>query len=192
MKKHFKQKTYIAVFVLMSALSACVQDKKDSTNRPQGSISVKTEHSPQTFVSQPQPKGLLNDFAKILDEDKSQEIESVLRQLQSKAEIDYRIAIVDSTDETSIFDYSLSRAREWNIGSKNGGVLLVVAVMDKKWHIQIDKRLEQDLSNEEVKQIGETMVEDFKQKKLCGRIEKVYRENDFGFSEKTKLRADKI
>ena len=75
--------------------------------------------------------------------------------MQERAKIDFAIAVVDTTGERSIFDYSLAMAKEWKIGSENGGILLVVAVKDRKWHIQVTKGLENDLPDAEVKKIGE-------------------------------------
>lgn len=114
----------------------------------------------------------MNDYAEILDDDSENQFESVLGELRTKAKIDFALAIVRSTNGKNIFDFSLEVAKDWKIGSENGGLLLVVAIDDRTWFIQIDKRLEQNLSNAEVKQIGDTMIPFFKDKKYADGLRK--------------------
>jgi uncharacterized protein len=114
----------------------------------------------------------LNDFAESLTEKEEKELESVLVQFRDRTKIDFAVAVIISTDERTPFDYSLAMSREWKIGSENGGILLLVAVKDRKWWIQIDKKLQERLTDAEVKKIGDVMVPDFKAKKYGAGIKK--------------------
>lgn len=162
---------YLFGLLLLILFAACARVEKISNEQPVGAN--KTEAATPTPEKQfPEPAGFVTDLSGVLDENSKNEIEEVLRKLRDMAQIDFAIAIIDSTNGKDIFDYSLGMAREWKVGSGNGGVLLVIAIKDRKWHIQIDKRLEKDLSNEEVKQIGEIMVPDFKTDKYADGIKK--------------------
>ena len=55
---------------------------------------------------------------------------------------------VNTTGDLDIFDYSLAVARGWGIGAKEGeraGLLLVVAIQDRKYFTQVSRHLEGDL-----------------------------------------------
>jgi len=115
----------------------------------------------------PAPTGFVNDFANVLDAKTKEKLEQNLTDLKNQLGIEFAIATVKTTGDRSAFDYSLVVAREWGVGSKPDGAggLLLVAVEDRKWRIQITRRLEKVLTNEEVKEIGDLMVPFFKEKK---------------------------
>lgn len=170
----------VVSLLLVFAFSACTQPKSvslASNSTPVGANMTPVEHpevhDPPPLLEFPQPTGFVNDFAGVLSEKDKQDLESALKKLEERAKIDLAIAVVETTGEKSIFDYSLAMAKEWKIGSENGGILFVVAVADRKWHIQIDKKLERHLTNEEVKKIGDVVVPDFKNKKYGAGIKKV-------------------
>ena len=167
--------------VLLSVLtfSGCTQSKSVSlasspTPPPGNAAAVEGSEvqDPPPLLEFPKADGFVNDFAGVLAEKDKQDLEAVLKKLQERAGIDFAIAVVTTTGEKNIFDYSLAMAKEWKIGSENGGILFVIAVEDRKWHIQIDKKLEKLLTNEEVKKIGEVVVPDFKNKKYGAGIKK--------------------
>lgn len=165
--------------LLAVALSGCTQNKivslaSNPTPPPANAVANEGSevHDPPPLLEFPKPDGFVNDFADALSEKDEQDLESAMQRLQARAKIDFGVAVVDTTGEKSIFDYSLAMAKEWKIGSENGGILLVVAVKDRKWHIQITRGLEKDLSDTEVKKIGELMVPDFKKGNYADGIRK--------------------
>jgi uncharacterized protein len=164
-------KTFLFVLTLFVCFSACAQIGKDTNKSPGEPEKIETA-TPAIETQFPQPEGFLNDFSGVLNESDKSDIESVLRELNDKAQIDFAIAIIDSTGGKDIFEYSLAMARDWKLGGKNGGALLLIAIKDRTWHIQIDKRLEKDISNEEVKNIGDLMMSDFKQDNYADGIKK--------------------
>jgi uncharacterized protein len=166
--------------VLLFALSGCTQSKPvslaSSSTPPPGNAATAGEGSevrdPPPLLEFPKAGGFVNDFAGVLAEKDEQDLEAALRKLQERAKIDFAIALVETTGEKNIFDYSLAMAKEWKVGSENGGILLVVAVTDRKWHIQVTRGLENGLSDAEVKKIGDLVVPDFKNKKYGAGIKK--------------------
>lgn len=166
--------------VLLLAFSGCTQSKVASlasNPTPVGANMTPVEHpevhDPPPLLEFPKADGFVNDFAGVLAEKDKQDLEAALKKLQERAKIDLAIAVVQTTGEKNIFDYSLAMAKEWKVGSENGGILFVAAVEDRKWHIQITKNLEDDLSNDEVKKIGDVVVPDFKSKKYGAGTKKV-------------------
>ena len=96
----------------------------------------------------PTPTGMVNDFAGVIDEGSKQQLESSLRQFKEKTGVELAVAVVRTTGERAIFDYSLSIARGWKIGSKeddNPSALLLVAVDDRKYFTQVSRDLEDEL-----------------------------------------------
>jgi len=96
----------------------------------------------------PSPTGMVNDFAGVIDEATRQQLESRLRQFKEKTGVELAVAVVRTTGERAIFDYSLAVARGWKIGSKdedNPSALLFVAVDDRKYFTQVSRDLEDEL-----------------------------------------------
>jgi uncharacterized protein len=157
--------------VFFISVSACAQKGKEADKRPKEP--EKSEAAAAIAAAKlPHPASFLNDKSGLFSESDKAETERVLLELRDKAQIDLAIAVVDTTDGKDIFNYSLAMARDRKVGAKNGGALLVVAIKDRKWHIQIDQRLQTDLSNEEVKNIGEVMIPDFREDKYVEGIKK--------------------
>jgi uncharacterized membrane protein YgcG len=169
-----------AGLLLILALSGCTQSKSVSLasnpTPPPGNAASAGEgsevHDPPPLLEFPKADGFVNDFAGVLSEKDKQNLETALKKLQERAKIDFAIAVVTTTGDRTPFDYSLAMAKQWNIGSENGGILFVAAVDDRKWHIQITKNLEDELPNAEVKKIGDVVVPDFKNKKYGAGIKK--------------------
>jgi uncharacterized protein len=99
----------------------------------------------------PQPEGFykyVTDNAGVIDAATKERLATVLNRLKERADIEFAVVTVPTTGDTDIFDYSLSLARGWGIGSKEGeknALLLVVAVNDRKWQVQVSRHLEGDL-----------------------------------------------
>lgn len=166
--------------LLIFALSGCTQSKPvapaTSPAPTSGNAATAGEgsevHDPPPLLEFPKADGFVNDWADVLSEKEEQDLEAVLNGLQARAKIDFAIAMVTNTGEKNIFDYSLAMAKEWKVGSENGGILFVTAVGDRKWYIQITKNLEDDLTEAEVKSIGDVAVPDFKAGKYGEGIKK--------------------
>lgn len=93
----------------------------------------------------PDPTGFVNDYAKVLDEATKKRLEARLDSLKKKSEIEFAVVTVETTGERSSFDYTMAVARGWGIGSKapgGGGLILLVAVKDRKWELRWSRRLQ--------------------------------------------------
>ncbi|HEX6186288.1 MAG TPA: TPM domain-containing protein [Pyrinomonadaceae bacterium] len=118
----------------------------------------------------PQPEGFhkyVTDNANVIDPATKERLATVLNRLKERADIEFAVVTVPTTGEADIFDYSLSLARGWGIGSKEGeknGLLLLVAVNDRKWQVQVSRHLEGDLPDSLVGSIArQRLVPQFRQ-----------------------------
>lgn len=96
----------------------------------------------------PPPTGHVNDYADVIDQANRQGLETKLRGFKEKTGVEIAVAVVRTTGDRDIFDYSLAVARGWGIGAKtddNPGALLFIAIDDRKYFTQISKDLEDEL-----------------------------------------------
>lgn len=96
----------------------------------------------------PTPTGYVNDYAGVLDPGTKQQLEDKLKAFKEKTTVEIAVAVVSTTGERDIFDYSLAVARGWKIGSKaddNPSALLFIAIDDRKYFTQISRDLEDEL-----------------------------------------------
>ena len=124
---------------------------------------------PQSPVPLPVPFTPIVDNANVIDAPTRERLESIFRNLKERANIEYAVLTVPTTGDQDIFDFSLAVARGWGIGPKDGekaGLLLVVAIEDRKYFTQISDHLEGDLPDSLVGIIQrERLVPAFRQKK---------------------------
>jgi uncharacterized protein len=124
----------------------------------------------------PPPTGFVNDFAGVFDSESKPKLESLLTQLRAKSQIEFAVVTVDTTGGQPIFEYSLALARQWGVGpkdtAKGGGLLLMLAIKDRQWRIQVSRNLEKDLPDEVCKELGDESMDLYKQGKYAEGITK--------------------
>lgn len=116
----------------------------------------------------PPPTGYVNDYANVIDSATEERIEATLDALAKQSDpIEFAVVTVPTTGDAPIFDYSMSVARGWGIGSNEGeknGLLLLVAVNDRKYQVQVSRHLEGDLPDGLAGEIArKTLREPFRQ-----------------------------
>ncbi|HKP70140.1 MAG TPA: TPM domain-containing protein [Pyrinomonadaceae bacterium] len=96
----------------------------------------------------PSPTGPVNDYAGVMDESSKATLNKRLIDFQRSSGVEMAVAVVRTTGERPIFDYSLAVARGWGIGAKEGdnpSLLLFVAIDDRKYFTQVSRDLEDEL-----------------------------------------------
>jgi uncharacterized protein len=96
----------------------------------------------------PTPTGPVNDFAGVIDQATLDRLNQRLTEYQRSTGVELAVAVVRTTGDRPIFDYSLAVARGWGIGSKgddNPSALLLVAIDDRKFFTQVSRDLEDEL-----------------------------------------------
>jgi len=118
-------------------------------------------------IPRPVPFTPVVDQANVIDPSTRQRLETIWNNLKQRADIEFAVVVVPTTGDLDIYDYSLAIARGWGIGAKDGdkaGVLLIVAVDDRKYFTQVSRHLEGDLPDGVVGQIQrERLVPAFRQ-----------------------------
>jgi uncharacterized protein len=118
-------------------------------------------------VPEPQsPPKLVNDFAQALSYSETQWLEDKLVAFDKESSTQICIVTVDSLHGADIADYAIAIGNKWEVGrkGKNNGVLLVVAISDRKANISTGYGLEgalPDVTCQEI--IANEMAPDFKQ-----------------------------
>jgi uncharacterized protein len=131
--------TPLAAFLALAWLLACAAGARAQDARA------------YTEAPLPAPEGFYKyvaDEAGVLDAGTRERLATILNRLKERADIEFAVVTVPTTGDRDIFGYSLSLARGWGIGSKEGeknGLLLVVAVNDRKWQVQVSRHLEGDM-----------------------------------------------
>lgn len=113
------------------------------------------------------------DEAKILSASDKQAIETKLRSLNDRGLAQAAVVIVPTTNGEDIFDYSMKIADRWKLGKKytDQGLLMVVAVNDRKMYILTGYGLEGAIPDAVAKRIiNDDITPRFKQGDYAGGI----------------------
>lgn len=98
----------------------------------------------------PEPTSPVMDYAGVMDEATRQRIaDKILAFSESSSpKVEMGVAVVKTTEGRDIFEYSLAVARGWGIGTTaedNPGLLLLVAIDDRKYFTQVSDDLGDEL-----------------------------------------------
>jgi uncharacterized membrane protein YgcG len=154
------------VIIITAAIIAC---RSGPSQRISSVASVVP--SPSTIKA----TGYVTDNANVIDESSRKQLETTLAALKERKKFDFAVVTVKSTGAKSAFDYSLALARERkkdSLEANPAGLLLLVAVDDRNWHIQISNNLEPHLTKEFLTNLSTPMTDSFKQKQYGEGIRK--------------------
>lgn len=97
-------------------------------------------------VNIPSPTGLkyVNDYVGILDKTTSDYLVSVGKEVEDKTGAQSIVVIINSLQGTDIESYAYSLFRSWGIGQKekNNGLLILLAMENRRWRVEVGKGLE--------------------------------------------------
>jgi uncharacterized protein len=84
------------------------------------------------------PNTLVNDYSGVLSAEQKQALESKLVAFDDSSSTQIAIAILKSVGDYDINEYAINLGRKWGVGQsgKNNGIMIVVAVGDRKISIQ--------------------------------------------------------
>lgn len=106
------------------------------------------------------PTTLVNDYANVLSADQKQQLETKLVAFNDSSSTQIAIAILKSVGDYDINEYAVELGRKWGVGQsgKNNGIMIVVAVGDRKISIQTGYGLEGALPDIYAKRIIENDI----------------------------------
>lgn len=150
-----------------------------NNNQATATANAQTTTTPKQSTQAPvaADKLILNnpviDEAKILSASDKQAIETKLRSLNDRGLAQAAVVIVPTTNGEDIFDYSMKVADRWKLGKKDTdqGLLMVVAVNDRKMYILTGYGLEGTIPDAVAKRIiNDDITPRFKQGDYAGGI----------------------
>jgi uncharacterized protein len=108
-----------------------------------GFLSI-TNLSAQNILAKPNPPQLVNDVAGILSPAEKEALERKLVLIDDSSSNQIAVVILPTLDGYPIEDYATKLFRDWGIGNKktNNGILLLVAINDRKVRIEVGYGLE--------------------------------------------------
>ena len=106
------------------------------------------------------PTGYVNDFAHVLDAQTSADLENFCREVDQKTNAQIAVVTVHSLDGSDIESYAANLFHQWGIGpkGKERGVLILLAVNDRKYRIEVGYGLEPILPDGKVGGFGREAV----------------------------------
>jgi uncharacterized protein len=113
-----------------------------------------------TAASTPEPPAVPRDYvvdlAGIIRSDLKNELNTYLQKLEQKTSAQVLVLTVQSLDGQSIEEFAFNTKEKWKLGQKgkDNGVLIVVALKDRKYRIEVGYGLESVLPDSMVGTIG--------------------------------------
>jgi uncharacterized protein len=123
-------------------------------------------------VSQLHPSNYVNDFARVLSNQTVSELNEICQQVDQNAHAQIAVVTINSLDGRDIEGYAVELFQKWGIGSKstNRGVLILLAIKDRKRRIEVGYGLEPILPDGKVGGIGREAVPLLKQGNYDGAV----------------------
>jgi len=114
----------------------------------------------------PAPTGFVNDYVGILTPQAKAQIDSIAREVETKTNAEIALAIIRTTAPLGLSDYAVKLFKTWGVGTENtdNGVLILVAIGDRKVRIEVGYGLEgalTDLKSQRI--INELIVPAFRE-----------------------------
>lgn len=111
-------------------------------------------------VSQLHPTNYVNDFAGALNATTQEQLNDLCRKVDQKAHAQIAVVTIKSTDGQDVVSYAVALYQAWGIGPKssNRGVLILLAVQDRKYWTTVGYGLEPILPDGKVGGFGREAV----------------------------------
>ncbi|HEX5284773.1 MAG TPA: TPM domain-containing protein [Bryocella sp.] len=106
------------------------------------------------------PTSYVQDFAGVVDAGSKQQMEQLSRELWQQAHAKVIVVTIHSLQGGSIEEFATDLEDKWKVGAKDTdrGLLIILAINDRKRRIEVGYGLEGILNDAKVGDIGRTMV----------------------------------
>jgi uncharacterized protein len=94
--------------------------------------------------SLPKPTGYVSDLAHVVNPGEREELEAFCTRVEQELGVQFALVTIDTVDDRPIRDVAIELARKWGVGDRksNQGVLLLLAVKDRKSDIETGRGIE--------------------------------------------------
>ena len=112
----------------------------------------------------PKPTGYVDDFAHVLSPGAQAELEMQAAELHEKTRAQVFVVTIDTLNGNDIKPFTNDLFHTWKIGEKgtDRGALILFAIADHKWRIEVGSGLEGILNDAKVGDIGRSVVPELK------------------------------
>ena len=123
-------------------------------------------------ISQLHPSNYVNDFAHVLNAQTEADLNDTCQQLDDKAHAQVAVVTINSLDGSDIDSYAVDLFKKWGIGNKktDRGVLILLAVHDRRYRFEVGYGLEPILPDGKVGGFGREAVPLLKQGDYNGAV----------------------
>ncbi|MBZ5523206.1 MAG: TPM domain-containing protein [Acidobacteriia bacterium] len=106
------------------------------------------------------PTGYVNDFAGIFNVAATQRLNALCEEIDHKAKAQIAVVTIETLDDADIESYASDLFKQWGIGGKssNRGVLVLLAVQDRRYRVEVGYGLEPILPDGKVGGFGREAV----------------------------------
>ncbi len=121
-------------------------------------------HAAAHAADYPAPTSYVNDYSGVIDDTIEEELNTALKALQDETSAQVAVAVVDSIAPENIDMYSVKLFEKWGVGQKgkDNGVLMVVALHERKMRIEVGYGLEGAIPDSAAGAIRDEMTPYFK------------------------------
>ena len=113
----------------------------------------------------PSPTNLkyINDYSSVISDNYKKQIISIGKELEDKTTAQAVIVVINSTNGTPIEDYSNKLFRLWGIGQKDkdNGLLILVAIEDRQFRVEVGRGLEGAITDALSNRIMQTLAKPY-------------------------------
>jgi uncharacterized protein len=126
-------------------------------------------------VEQLKPQGYVSDFAGVLDTQAKAQLNSLCTELDQKTKAQMAVVTIRTLEGAPIEDFANSLFERWGIGPKSTdrGVLILLAVNDHRYRVEVGYGLEPILPDGKVGGFGREMVPLLRQGNYSGALEQL-------------------
>lgn len=110
------------------------------------------------------PANYVVDLANVLDQNTEAKLNAILLELEQKTTAQVVVLTIDSLEGESLEDFSISLAHDrWKLGQKgkDNGVLILIAMKDRKYRFEVGYGLEGVLPDSMVGSFGRTYLQTY-------------------------------
>ena len=111
-------------------------------------------------VNYPEPGGHVNDYAGVMAVSAKRQLESALRVVKEQTGAEIAVVTVKDMGGLDVETYAVELMKKWGVGSKklDDGILILVAMEERKWRIEVGYGLEPIITDAEAGQIGSSIM----------------------------------
>jgi uncharacterized protein len=108
----------------------------------------------------PDYSSYVNDFAGVLQSDNKTQTEDLIAKVEKETSSEIAVAIINSLEGVTVEEYAVKLFEKWGVGKKkeDNGVLLLVAIEDRKLRIEVGYGLEGTITDLEAGNIIDNVI----------------------------------